>query len=498
MKTIKYTRVLVTIIISFQVCFAQNLREPNIIVVYVDDLGWTDTSVQMIQGDDNTRSDFYETPNLERLAANGLVFSQAYSASPVCTPSRTSFQFGKSPARLQNTTVYDILAITRNKRCQGEISVHERIKKNDPDYITAHFGKWGCDVRREPGYDVDDGNTNNIDGDWKVRNEVRHPDDDPKAIFSLTERTNKFITERVQNKEPFYIQLSHYAPHVQNYARPETVEKYKNKRGKKSSSYDYDHPNPNRNGWMPNYAGMVDDLDAGLGILLDHLEKLDIADNTYIIFTSDNGGGFRGNAPLSGGKASLWEGGIRVPTVVTGPGVKLGYCSIPVASWDWYATINEITGGKQLEKDYDGGSLLDIFKKGDKGKVKRGTQEIIFHYPWYGGTMPASAIVDGNYKVLVNLQTYESRLFDVVADPGENNDLSFDMVEKKSKLLNRLNDYLKEVDAEKIEDMFQVRLDELAKRIEFHREKGNNQMMINEQRQFDHISKARENKSWRK
>jgi arylsulfatase A-like enzyme len=249
---------------------------------------------------------------------------------------------------------------------------------------------------------------------------------------------------------------------------------------------------------MPNYAGMVDDLDAGLGILLDHLEKLDIADNTYIIFTSDNGGGFRGNAPLSGGKASLWEGGIRVPTVVTGPGVKLGYCSIPVASWDWYATINEITGGKQLEKDYDGGSLLDILKKADKGKVKRGTQEIIFHYPWYGGTMPASAIIDGNYKVLVNLQTYESRLFDVVVDPGENNDLSFEMVEKKSNLLNRLNDYLKEVDAEKIEDMFQVRLDELAKRIEFHREKGNNQMMINEQRQFDHISKARENKSWRK
>jgi hypothetical protein len=110
----------------------------------------------------------------------------------------------------------------------------------------------------------------------------------------------------------------------------------------------------------------------------------------------------------------------------------------------------------------------------------------------------ASAIVDGNYKVLVNLQTYESRLFDVVVDPGENNDLSFEMVEKKSNLLNRLNDYLKEVDAEKIEDMFQVRLDELAKRIEFHREKGNNQMMTNDQRQFDYISKARENKSWRK
>ena len=108
------------------------------------------------------------------------------------------------------------------------------LRENNPDYITAHFGKWGCDVRREPGYDVDDGNTNNIDGDWKVRNEVRHPDEDPKAIFSLTERTNKFITERVQNKEPFYIQLSHYAPHVQNYARPETVEKYKNKRGKKN------------------------------------------------------------------------------------------------------------------------------------------------------------------------------------------------------------------------------------------------------------------------
>lgn len=498
MKNTFFLKIILLLVLSIQISWAQKSKKPNIIVFYTDDQGWADTSVPMLEGDENSHSDFYETPNLERMADRGLVFSQAYSAAPVCTPSRTSFQFGKSPARLQNTTVYDILAITRNKRCQGEVTVHEMIKKNDPEYVTAHFGKWGCDVRRDPGYDVSDGNTNNIDGDWKVRNEERYPDSDPKGIFSLTERTNNFISERVEKEEPFYIQLSHYAAHVQNYARPETVEKYRNKRGKKSNSYDWDVENPNRNAWMPNYAGMIDDLDAGLGLLLDHLEKLGIADNTYVIFTSDNGGGFRGNAPLAGGKASLWEGGIRVPTVVIGPGVAKGYCSTPVASWDWYATINELTGGEDLDPSYDGGSLVNTFKKGNKAAVKRGTQEIIFHYPWYGGTMPASAIIDGNYKLLVNLQTYEARLFDVVADPGEKNDLSATMPQKKKELEKKLNDYLEEVDAEKIEDMFEVRLNELAGKIEKHKETGNERMLKSDQHQYDHISKAKDNKSWRK
>ena len=498
MKNRLLFKMIVLFCLSIQMGWAQNSKKPNIIVFYTDDQGWTDTSVAMIEGDENSKSDFYETPNLERMAAKGLVFSQAYSAAPVCTPSRISFQFGKSPARLQNTTVYDILAITRDKRCQGEVTVHERIKANDPEYVTAHFGKWGMHVRKDPGYDEDDGNTNNIDGDWKVRNKERYPDSDPKGIFSLTERTNKFISDRVEKKEPFYIQLSHYAAHVQNYARPETIEKYKNKaRGRKSTSYDYDVVNPNRNGWMPNYAGMVDDMDAGLGLLLDHLEELGIADNTYVIFTSDNGGGFRGNAPLSGGKASLWEGGIRVPTVVVGPGVKHGYCSIPVASWDWYATINELTGGKQLEQAYDGGSLVEVFEKGNEGEVQRGTQEIVFHYPWYGGTMPASAIVDGNYKLLMNLQTYETRLFDVVADPAEENDLSETIPDKKSALEARLYAYLAEVDAETIEDMFEARLNQLEENILKFKEAGDECRTLNFQKQLDLISTAKENKTWR-
>ncbi len=150
MNKLFFTKLLLVTAFSLIAVLAKS-QKPNIIVFYTDDQGWADTSVPMIKDNDDTKSDFYQTPNLERMAKKGLVFSQAYSASPVCTPSRISFQFGKTPARLQNTTVYDILAITRNKKCQGEVTVHEMIKANDPEYKMAHFGKWGMHVRQEPG-----------------------------------------------------------------------------------------------------------------------------------------------------------------------------------------------------------------------------------------------------------------------------------------------------------------------------------------------------------
>jgi len=217
------------------------------------------------------------------------------------------------------------------------------LKAADARYVTAHFGKWGFPPRRpgHAGYDVTDGHTNNADGDWLSKKDGQGlPADDPKRIFRLTKRATAFMAECVGAHRPFFMQVSHYALHVQHQALEETVAKYRTlPRGKKCTAKDYADPPPPQNGWMLLYAAMIENLDTGLGTLLEAIDDLGIADSTYVIFTSDNGSGFRGNAPLKGGKANLWEGGIRVPTLVRGPGVKAGcQCDVPIAGWDFFPT----------------------------------------------------------------------------------------------------------------------------------------------------------------
>lgn len=446
--------------------------KPNIILFLTDDQGWTDTSVQMMAGRADSKSDFYQTPNLERMAKEGMVFSNAYSPAPTCTPTRGSIQFGKTPARLRQTVVHDVLAKSRGIDYTNEVSLPKMIKSADSSYITAHFSKWGFPPRspEHAGYDITDGNTNNGDGDWNsVKDRNPLPEDDPKRIFSLTRRANAFMEEQVRTGRPFFMQISHYAAHVQHHALKETVEKYKKlPRGKKCKPEDYQSPPPSRNAWMMVYAAMIEDMDTGLGMLLDKIADLGIKDNTYVIFTSDNGGGFRGNAPLRGGKANLWEGGIRVPTLVCGPGIIPGYqCDVPIAGWDFYATISDLIGNqKPLPDGIDGGSLRDLLEKGNKGKVRRDTEALIFHFPWYGGSLPMSAIRLGDYKLVMNLNTREVKLFNLVGDIGESNDLSKQMLRKTQDLHRKLLDYLKEVDAETLDDMLDARRKELEEYIQ--------------------------------
>ncbi len=478
----------------------KDTKNPNIILFLTDDQGWADTSVKMMKNMPASKSDFYQTPALERMAKKGLIFSSAYSPAPTCTPTRTSIQFGKTPGRLKHTVVHDVLAKARGVDLKEEISLHHRIKMANPEYVTAHFGKWGIDVI-SPEYDVTDGKTNNGEGDWLVHGEKKMPEDDPKRIFSVTNRAKEFIEKCSKEDKPFFMQVSHYAVHVSSYARKETLESYKSLlRSVKSKDSDYADIPPHRNDWMLMYAAMIEDLDTGLGMMLDKIEELGIEENTYIIFTSDNGGGFRGNAPLSGGKATLWEGGLRVPTVVCGPGVLEGeYCDVPIAGWDIYATVNEIIGGKPLDKSYDGGSLVDLFEKGNEGKVKRGTPEMIFHFPWYAGTLPMSTIRDGDFKLAMNLHTREVKLFNLRTDISEVNDLSVQMPGKTKQLKDRLEAYLKEVDAEDLNDMFDERLSELErnKQNELKKENPNKEKLENFQKQVEQTLKARADKDWR-
>ena len=439
-------------------------KSPNIILILTDDQGWTDTSVQMMDDRPDSKSDYYRTPNLERLAKEGMRFTNAYSPTPVCSPTRTSIQFGKTAARLKNTGHYRSAS-----RCEDEIGIPEMIKVANSNYVTAHFGKWG--LRRTPediGYDFGDGFTNNYHGDWRSTDERwAVAVDDPKQIFGLATRANEFMEAQVKAGRPFYMQISHYALHVQHRALKSTIEKYRNlPRGQKCLDEDYETPPPPLNNWMLEYAAMIEDMDTGIGQVLDKIDQLGIAENTYIFFTTDNGGAFRGNDPLKGRKGNLWEGGIRVPTIARGPGIQPGsQCDVPIAGWDFFPTISDLIGNKNpLPENLDGGSLREVLENEGKGTVKRQTEGLIFHFPYYVMSSQ-SAIRLGDYKLLKDLETDEVFLYNVVEDIGETTDLKEKMPEKANELHQKMSDYLASVDAEKADDIHWDRILQLQEEL---------------------------------
>jgi arylsulfatase A len=431
-------------------------QAPNFVLIYVDDLGWAETSVEMIKGQADTRSDFNQTPNIERLAESGMVLSACYSPSALCAPSRNSLLHGMTPSRLRYTV---LSAIEAQKQYLGKTTIPKALKQANPDYMTAHFGKWHNESIKpsEAGYDVTDGPNGNGPGDFADDGKTHLPEDDPKRIFSLTENSIAFMKDQVAAEKPFYLQLSHYAMHIWHDSLKETREKYKKlPKGRKYEKKDdqtreempismYNH------GWIINYAAMLDDLDRAFGTLLDSLDELGIADNTYVILTSDNGGGFRGNAPLKAGKGSLYEGGIRMPSFVCGPGIEAGsYCNVPVVQWDFLQTFYDLAGGtKPLPAELDGGSLREVFEKGNAGKVTRNTEALVFHFPWHTG-VAESAIQVGKYKLRKDLDTLEMELFDISQDIGEKKDLSAALPEVVQALDTQRSRYLDSVNAETV------------------------------------------------
>jgi len=436
--------------------YAQRGGKPNIILFLTDDQGWTDTSLQMMEGRPDSKSHYYQTPQLERLAQAGMIFSEGYSPAAICSPTRTSIQFGKTPARLRNTS--------HNKGaadCFEEIALPIMFKTANPDYMTAHFGKWGLHDKPERwGYDFSSGHTNNYHGDWVARDDRRGiSDDDPKRIFSMTKKANDFMEKQVKNDRPFYLQVSHYALHSQHRALKETIEKYRKLTpGRRCTPVDYDSLPPGLNEWILEYAAMIENLDSSLGSILDKLDELDIADNTYIVFMSDNGGIFRGNDPLRGRKAQMWEGGIRVPFVIRGPGVKKGvYCSEPVNGWDLYKTFADIIGAdeKKLPTDLDGCSIKPLFTDPNVN-LPRGPEGLVFHFPY---DICDSAIRLGDYKLVLDWEKAEKHLYNIKEDLSEENDLVEEMPDKTQELFVQLARYLKTVNAENPINLQQERVE---------------------------------------
>ena len=430
-----------------------NETPPNFILILTDDQGWNGTSVYMSDSLPLSKSDYHQTPNLELLAEKGMRFSSAYASAPVCSPSRYSIQFGQTPARLRMIRVG---MNTDHINHEKPITIPKILQIINPKYRTAHFGKWGIDVDPSNlGYDESDGITGNKEGGFDFRNNKKQwqntISEDPKKIFSVTQRAVQFIEKQASTKTPFFLQVSHYAVHSDIMMRKETLEKYQ------SISKGTRHRHTG-------FAAMTEDLDSGLGILLEKVKEFGLDKNTYIIYTSDNGAvpvmpprskyTFGTNTPLSRGKWDAMEGGIRVPFIISGPNIKAGSESkAPISFSDLLPTIIDIAGKKiPLDDELDGGSFKKVAFENGKGEVKRNKNGIIFHVPYENGIAlkrAHSAIIQDNFKLIKFYDTNEVRLYSIENDIEEKHDLSKVLIEKTNLLETALDEYLTRVKAPK-------------------------------------------------
>ncbi len=413
--------------------------QPNIIFMLSDDQGWAGLSVPMHPSFAGSSSKVIKTPNLERLASQGLRFSSAYAPAPVCSPTRIALQLGKSPAQLHWTKAAPpvagqaLIEPTLIKRIPASETTFAELLR-DAGYNTSHYGKWHLSGGGpgEHGYQEHDGDTGNEQA-------FKFVDPNPVDIFGMAERAEKFMAKSIKEKKPFYIQLSWNALHASQNARPATIEKYKKLM-------------PSANEKAVTTAAISEDLDEGVGRVMASVEKLGLNETTYVIYMSDNGSGGGGRDGLHGGKGGVWEGGIRVPLIVRGPKVKAGtWCAVPVVGYDWFPTYCEWAGipSSKLPKGLEGGSLATLLAGDESEGVIRSREGLYFHFPHYqseGG--PQSSIRVGDLKLIHFYEKDNYVLFDLAADLQERNDLAGKRPEQVKDLKEKLERYLAEVNAQ--------------------------------------------------
>jgi arylsulfatase A-like enzyme len=382
---------------------ADSAKRPNFLLILSDDQGWSQVSQTMHPDVPAGQSEYLRTPHIDRLGREGVRFSSGYAPAPICTPTRRSIQCGTTAARSGSEFV--------SKWIPAEhLTLPKALKLADPAYRCAHFGKWGEQMISTPeqcGYDVSDGMTGNFDGGTPQSlnpNQLDAAHDntpvfytnqpDPKLTGHITDRTLAFMRESVKLNRPFFAQASYYAIHLSIVCRPETLKRFE-ARG-----------TPDREYTAP-WAAMLEEMDAGVGRLLDGPKELGIAENTYVVFTSDNGGHGSipgretsrppANHPLTGHKHQLYEGGIRVPFVVKGPSVPAGKVShVPVAGYDLLPTFYDLAGGQNpLPPEVDGVSLKTLWQNPRLAGIDRPQNGLIFHRPGRGvvartGFLPSS------------------------------------------------------------------------------------------------------------
>jgi arylsulfatase A len=433
-------------------CVGYAADRPNIVLMLSDDQSWYGLSVQMHPDMGNARSDFYHTPRLEELASQGMRFSDAYAPATVCSPTRASLQTGMSPAKNRWTKAAPIADASNNLPLipvqhrkvlsAEETTIGEVLQSSG--YRTAHYGKWhlagGGPAMH--GYDESDGETANRDAD-----PLSDPDN-PLDVIGMSERALDFMRRADEANEPFFVQLSYYPLHVQGNASPDTIARVEARpKGEIHSNV--------------LIAAITEDLDTGAGVIMDGLEELGLADNTYLIYMGDNGHRTGDNnmpnnradnpAPLVGDKGNVSEGGIRVPFIIRGPEIEANSWSrVPIVGYDLFPTYAEWAEIEtaDLPAGIEGGSIASVLENGGAGDIERPHNELVFHFPHYQAGSPQSAIRVGNYKLIKYYEGNLTALFDLSIDIGEKQNLVDRMPEKAAELEARLDAYLASVDAD--------------------------------------------------
>jgi arylsulfatase A-like enzyme len=435
------------------------------VFILVDDLGWSDVGCY--------GSDLHETPNIDRLARQGMRFTDAYAAAPVCSPTRASIMTGKYPARLHMTIWYEssvnppknrrlIPPVTQGNMPHEQVTIAEVLKK--AGYFTAHVGKWhlgnASHYPETQGFDVNIGGTfwgapttffypyggpSRWGGEFRYVPHLEFGSEGEYLTDRLTDEALRVIDK--SKDKPFFLNLCYHTVHTPIEGKPDLVEYYKKKVKPSMHHQNYE------------YAAMVHSLDENIGRILAKINELGINDNTVVIFFSDNGGyinryetkAVTDNYPLRSGKGSLYEGGTRVPLIVRWPGVtKAGsLCGYPVISTDFYPTILDMTGLSGIPKhnaDMDGLSLVPLLKNPTVG-LKR--KALYWHYPhYYPTTSPVSSILQGDWKLIEYFEDKRIELYNLKKDIGETNNLAEKMPNKTEELRKRLHSWRKAVDAQ--------------------------------------------------
>ena len=456
---------------------------PNIVLILADDLGQRDLGCY--------GSTFYETPRINGLAAGGMKFTDAYAACPVCSPTRASIQTGRHPARLHLT---DWLKGRRKREGSpilhadyvdalppGEVTVAERLKT--AGYLTGYVGKWHLSDRASAGGDIEDGRLPEDQGyDVGVG---AGPWGNPKNFFApnwapdvqpefdgqyldrlLAEKSAAFIADSAAADAPFFLTFAPYLVHTPIQPEAEKLAKYETK-AEEFAAEDASFSKPGGDGREgnpglptqnnPHYAAMVESLDDTVGVVLDALDAAGVADETLVVFFSDNGGlavregkltPATTNAPLRAGKGWLYEGGIREPLLVRWPGVvQAGSVSDePVTSHDLFPTLCAAAGVDPGPAELDGVDLTPLLTG---GKAVLDREALYWHYPHFSnqGGRPGGAVRAGHWKLIERYEDGALELFDLKEDEAETNDLAAEQPGKAAELRSMLSGWRQRLDA---------------------------------------------------